>query len=43
MVRKLLLIEDDPNITDFMEVVLEKERYQLVIAGNVNAAAGGEL
>lgn len=32
MARKLLLIEDDPNITDFMEVVLEKERYQLVIA-----------
>ncbi|EOH93779.1 response regulator transcription factor [Enterococcus pallens] len=34
MARKLLLIEDDPNITDFMEVVLEKERYQLVIATN---------
>ncbi|MDY4025081.1 MAG: response regulator transcription factor, partial [Enterococcus avium] len=26
------LIEDDPNITDFMEVVLDQERYQLTIA-----------
>ena len=29
----ILLIEDDPNITDFMEVVLEQERYQLTVAG----------
>lgn len=28
----ILLIEDDPNITDFMEVVLGQERYQLTIA-----------
>lgn len=28
----ILLIEDDPNITDFMEVVLEQERYQLTVA-----------
>lgn len=28
----ILLIEDDTNITDFMEVILEKERYQLTVA-----------
>ncbi|AXG40024.1 DNA-binding response regulator (plasmid) [Enterococcus gilvus] len=28
----ILLIEDDPNITDFMEVVLDQARYQLTIA-----------
>ncbi|MBO0461304.1 response regulator transcription factor [Enterococcus sp. DIV1298c] len=30
--RKVLLIEDDPTITDFMEVVLAKEHYQVTIA-----------
>ena len=29
---KSLWIQDDPNITDFMEVVLGQERYQLTIA-----------
>lgn len=28
----ILLIEDDPNITDFMEVVLDQQRYQLTVA-----------
>ena len=32
MKQSILLIEDDPNITDFMEVVLEQERYQLTVA-----------
>ncbi|MTD40117.1 response regulator [Erwinia sp. CPCC 100877] len=32
MKQSILLIEDDPNITDFMEVVLGRERYQLTIA-----------
>ncbi|MGJ0706551.1 response regulator transcription factor [Enterococcus avium] len=32
MKASILLIEDDPNITDFMEVVLNQERYQLTIA-----------
>lgn len=32
MKQSILLIEDDPNITDFMEVVLNQERYHLVIA-----------
>lgn len=32
MKQSILLIEDDPNITDFMEVVLGQERYQLAIA-----------
>lgn len=32
MKASILLIEDDPNITDFMEVVLDQERYQLTIA-----------
>lgn len=32
MKQSILLIEDDPNITDFMEVVLRQERYQLTIA-----------
>ncbi|MFR3685781.1 MAG: response regulator transcription factor [Enterococcus sp.] len=32
MKATILLIEDDPNITDFMEVVLDQERYQLTIA-----------
>lgn len=31
MKASILLIEDDPNITDFMEVVLDQERYQLTI------------
>ncbi|PQC29259.1 response regulator transcription factor [Enterococcus mundtii] len=30
--RKVLLIEDDPTITDFMEVVLAKEQYHVTIA-----------
>jgi two-component system KDP operon response regulator KdpE len=30
--QSILLIEDDPNITDFMEVVLDQQRYQLTIA-----------
>ena len=30
--RKVLLIEDDPTITDFMEVVLAKEHYRVTIA-----------
>ncbi|WP_202574161.1 response regulator transcription factor [Enterococcus faecalis] len=32
MKQSILLIEDDPNITDFMEVGLGQERYQLTIA-----------
>lgn len=32
MKKTVLLIEDDPVIADFMEVVLEKERYQVVVA-----------
>lgn len=32
MKQSILLIEDDLNITDFMEVVLGQERYQLTIA-----------
>ena len=32
MKQSILLIEDDPNITDFMEVVLGQERYQLTFA-----------
>ena len=32
MKASILLIEDDPNITDLMEVVLDQERYQLTIA-----------
>ncbi|WP_407371738.1 response regulator [Carnobacterium sp.] len=32
MVKQLLLIEDDPTIIDFMEVVLSKENYQLKVA-----------
>lgn len=32
MKQSILLIEDDPNITDFMEVVLTQERYPLTIA-----------
>lgn len=34
MGKMILLIEDDPNITDFMEVVLQQERYQLTVAAN---------
>lgn len=30
--RKVLLIEDDPTITDFMKVVLAKEHYHVTIA-----------
>lgn len=30
--RNVLLIEDDPTITDFMEVVLAKEHYHVTIA-----------
>lgn len=29
MKQKILLIEDDPNITDFMKVVIEREHYEL--------------
>ncbi len=32
MKASILLIEDDPNITDFMEVASDQERYQLTIA-----------
>ena len=32
MKASILLIEDDPNIIDFTEVVLDQERYQLTIA-----------
>ncbi|WP_270607735.1 response regulator transcription factor [Enterococcus thailandicus] len=32
MKQAILLIEDDPNITDFMEVVLNQGNYQLSIA-----------
>lgn len=28
MNKMILLIEDDPNITDFMEVVFEREQYR---------------
>ena len=28
------MIEDDPNITDFMEVVFEREQYRLTVAAN---------
>lgn len=38
MKAKILLIEDDENITDFMTVVLEKADYQLTIAENGMAA-----
>ncbi|MGX2946238.1 response regulator transcription factor [Enterococcus alishanensis] len=34
MKAKILLIEDDENITDFMTVVLEKADYQMTIAEN---------
>lgn len=34
MEKTILLIEDDPNITDFMEVVFQQERYQLAVAAN---------
>lgn len=34
MGKTILLIEDDPNITDFMEVVLQQERYQLTAVAN---------
>lgn len=30
--QSILLIEDDPNITDFMEVVLDQQRYQLTVS-----------
>jgi two-component system KDP operon response regulator KdpE len=32
MERMVLLIEDDPTIADFLEVVLEKERYGIRVA-----------
>lgn len=38
MGKTILLIEDDPNITDFMEVVLQQERYQLTVVDNGMAA-----
>ncbi|MGX7125457.1 response regulator transcription factor [Enterococcus viikkiensis] len=38
MEKTILLIEDDPNITDFMEVVLQQERYQLTIVDSGMAA-----
>ena len=34
MNKMILLIEDDPNITDFMEVVFEREQYRLMVAAN---------
>lgn len=34
MKKMILLIEDDPNITDFMEVVFEREQYRLTVAAN---------
>lgn len=34
MNKMILLIEDDPNITDFMEVVFEREQYRLTVAAN---------
>ena len=34
MNKIILLIEDDPNITDFMEVVFEREQYRLTVAAN---------
>ncbi|ENZ7246140.1 response regulator transcription factor [Enterococcus hirae] len=34
MNKMILLIEDDPNITDFMEVVFEREQYRLTVATN---------
>ena len=34
MNKMILLIEDDPNITDFMEVVFEREHYRLTVAAN---------
>lgn len=32
MYKQLLLVEDDPTITDFMKVVFSKEHYQLKVA-----------
>ncbi|EOD6223913.1 response regulator transcription factor [Enterococcus hirae] len=34
MNKMILLIEDDPNITDFMEVVFEREQYRLTVVAN---------
>ena len=34
MNKMILLIEDDPNITDFMEVVFERAQYRLTVAAN---------
>lgn len=34
MNKMILLIEDDPNITDFMEVIFEREQYRLTVAAN---------
>ncbi|EMF0147937.1 response regulator transcription factor [Enterococcus hirae] len=34
MNKMILLIEDDPNITDFMKVVFEREQYRLTVAVN---------
>lgn len=34
MKKMILLIEDDPNITDFMEVVFEREQYRVTVAAN---------
>lgn len=34
MNKMILLIEDDLNITDFMEVVFEREQYRLTVAAN---------
>lgn len=34
MQKQLLLVEDDPNIVDFMKVVLEKEKYVLHTAAS---------
>ena len=34
MNKMIFLNEDDPNITDFMEVVFEREQYRLTVAAN---------
>lgn len=34
MNKMILLIEDEANITDFMEVVFEREQYRLTVAAN---------
>lgn len=47
MNKMILLIEDDPNITDFMEVVFEREQYRLTVAkkwdGSFNCFTGRNI